>query len=85
MQGECVNDVCLDGLEVENNTSANQSDALQKPRHYQFTIPYGRDEKRTMSGAIQWTLERAVQPVMNNPIGKAMTPGNMEAIFDGTR
>lgn len=33
-----------------------------------------------MSGAIQCTSDRAVQPAMNNPTGRARTPGNMEAI-----
>ena len=33
-----------------------------------------------MSGTIQWTFGRAPQPVMNNPIGSRMVPGNRQAV-----
>ena len=36
--------------------------------------------KHTISGAIQCTSLRAVHPVMNNPIGSKMVPGNIGAM-----
>ena len=85
MQREGVDDVGLDGLEVEDRSRADERDALRgdERRGQRSAAAMRRDRRRvggrTMSTAIQCVCACAVQPAMNRPIGRHIVPGIIDA------
>ena len=47
---------------------------------WKFRIVPAPTSAMPMSGAIQWTSARAVQPVMKSPMGSRIAPGTIDAV-----
>lgn len=84
MQGEGVDDVSLDTLEVEDCARSYECNSLQRGKLGQCRKTDVVDLLLTISGPIQCVWFWAVQPVINRPIGSRIVPGNMDgSLYSG--